>query len=116
MNVLTKALAAYGQSRIPVKGEAGLDWRAEVTKKLLNLQQVDPATGHGYWTNDAGRWMENDRVLVTSYAVLALQIAAGSRLLCGKPARATPQPVRFRPAHPHSRTRFSRRAGLLFRG
>jgi squalene-hopene/tetraprenyl-beta-curcumene cyclase len=44
-----------------------VNWRDELTKKLLSLQKPD-----GSWSNETGRWMEKDPVLVTSYVVLAL--------------------------------------------
>lgn len=75
-NVLTKALAAFGRDRIPAD-ETEIFWRRELVRKLLNLQRIDPATGHGYWLNDHGRYLESDPVLVTSYAILALQMALG---------------------------------------
>ncbi len=75
-NVLTKALAAFGRDRIPA-GDTDIFWRREIVRKLVNLQRIDPATGHGYWVNDHGRYLESDPVLVTSYSILALQIALG---------------------------------------
>ena len=36
---------------------------------------IDPETGFGYWVNEENRWWEADPVLVTSYALLGLQIA-----------------------------------------
>lgn len=73
-NVLTKALAAYGRHRIPT-AEGEIEWRREMVRQLVNLQRIDPATGHGYWVNNHGRYLEADPVLVTAYAVLALEIA-----------------------------------------
>ncbi len=75
-NVLTKALAVYGRHRIPA-GDTTFDWRRELVRKLVNLQKIDPETGYGYWVNDYGRYMEADPVLVTAYAILALEIALG---------------------------------------
>jgi squalene-hopene/tetraprenyl-beta-curcumene cyclase len=46
-----------------------LNWRKELALRLLNLQQRD-----GSWVNDNGRWWERDPALVTSYAVLALEL------------------------------------------
>jgi squalene-hopene/tetraprenyl-beta-curcumene cyclase len=46
-----------------------LNWRKEVAMKLLNLQQRD-----GSWSNDNARWWEKDPALVTSYAVLSLEM------------------------------------------
>ena len=74
-NVLSKALAAYGSDRIAVGSGQTINWRAELIKKLLSLQKIDPKTGAGYWVNESGRWWESDPVLVTSYSLLALEIA-----------------------------------------
>ena len=74
-NVLAKGLAAYGQDRLNVPGGRTVNWRAELIRKLVNLQKTDPADGAGYWVNEANRWWEGDPVLVTSYALLALEIA-----------------------------------------
>jgi len=45
-----------------------VNWRADLAKQLFNLQKED-----GSWANENGRWMEKDSVLVTAYAVLALE-------------------------------------------
>jgi squalene-hopene/tetraprenyl-beta-curcumene cyclase len=74
-NVLSKSLAAYGSDRIPASSGQTINWRAELIKKLLSLQKIDPKTGSGYWINESGRWWEADPVLVTSYSLLALEIA-----------------------------------------
>ena len=74
-NVLTKALSAYGQDVITIHDAQQINWRNELIRKLVNLQKIDPKSGAGFWVNDAGRWMEADPVLVTSYALLALEIA-----------------------------------------
>lgn len=45
------------------------DWREELAKQLITLQQKD-----GSWVNSGSeRWMEGDRQLVTAYALLALK-------------------------------------------
>ena len=46
-----------------------IDWRKELTEKLLSLQKPD-----GSWVSENGRWMEKDPVLVTCYAVSALDL------------------------------------------
>ena len=66
-HLMTKALAAAGIDQLETGDGKKIDWKREVATKLINLQQ-----GDGHWVNDTGRWMENDPVLVTSYAVLAL--------------------------------------------
>lgn len=73
LNVLSKGLAAYGQDLIVLADGKKLNWREEVINKLINLQKVE--NGLGYWVNDANRWQEGDPVLVTSYALIALEIA-----------------------------------------
>lgn len=74
-NVLSKALAAYGKDQIHTADGQVLNWRAELIRKLVGLQKIDPKTGQGYWVNESGRWWEADPVLVTSYSLLALEIA-----------------------------------------
>ena len=74
-NVLAKGLAAYGRDEIRLPDGQILRWREELIRKLISLQKIDPQTGQGYWVNDAGRWWEADPVLVTSYSLLALDIA-----------------------------------------
>ena len=62
-----------------VRTEAGktVNLREALVRKLVGLQKIDPKTGAGYWVNEEGRWWEQDPVLVTSYALIALEIAAG---------------------------------------
>lgn len=72
-NVLTRSLDAYGADHIPRPDQAPVNWRREVAARLINTQAIDPATGHGFWRNDTGRYWESDPVLVTAYSVLALQ-------------------------------------------
>lgn len=66
-HLMTKALASAGVDQLETAEGRKIDWKRDVAIKLINLQQ-----GDGHWVNDAGRWMENDPVLVTSYAVLTL--------------------------------------------
>ncbi len=75
-NVLSRSLSAYGAEVIPVDG-THLNWRKDVASKLLSMQTIDPATGHGYWVNSDGRFWERDPVLVTAYSVLALEHILG---------------------------------------
>jgi squalene-hopene/tetraprenyl-beta-curcumene cyclase len=73
-NVLTKCLTTANVDRIPVKDGKQLDWRVELARKLVATQKVEPKTGRGYWVNENGRFWENDPVLVTAYALLALEL------------------------------------------
>jgi hypothetical protein len=43
------------------------DWRSDLIRELASRQQPD-----GSWTNEDGRWFENDANLATSFALLAL--------------------------------------------
>ena len=45
------------------------NWREDVAKKLINLQNKD-----GYWQNENGRWFEKDPVLATAYSLIALEL------------------------------------------
>lgn len=72
-NVLAHALTAAQRTLIPMANGGFLNWREELAKKLISLQRIDPATGHGYWVNETGRYWENDPVLATAYSLLALQ-------------------------------------------
>ena len=69
LHTMTKALTALGVEELELKDGRKLDWRREVAMKLLNLQQRD-----GSWSNDHARWWEKDPALITSYAVLALEM------------------------------------------
>ena len=74
LNVLSRALNAYGAEWIPQEGrDEMLNWRREAALRLVREQKIDPETGHGFWRNEDGRFWENDPVLVTAYSVLALQ-------------------------------------------
>jgi squalene-hopene/tetraprenyl-beta-curcumene cyclase len=69
LHTMTKALTALGVDELELKDGRKLDWRREVAMKILNLQQRD-----GSWSNDHARWWEKDPALITSYAVLALEM------------------------------------------
>ena len=69
LHTMTKALAAYGVGELELKDGRRLNWRKEVAMRLLNLQRQD-----GSWLNDNARWWEKDSTLVTSYAVLTLEM------------------------------------------
>lgn len=66
-HTMSKALAIAGLDFIQTKDGKTIDWRADITQKLLNLQK-----GDGSWANSEGRWMESDPVLTTSYILMAL--------------------------------------------
>jgi squalene-hopene/tetraprenyl-beta-curcumene cyclase len=65
---MSKALAAAGMDHFPLANGKTVDWRRELSGKLLSLQRED-----GSWVNDNGRWMESSPALVTAYTVMALE-------------------------------------------
>ncbi|MCL1921638.1 MAG: terpene cyclase/mutase family protein [Kiritimatiellaeota bacterium] len=71
-NIMARALTATGTDTLP-KDTGAIPWREELIAKVLSLQKPD-----GSWANDNNRWWENDPVLATSYAILAIQFAAGA--------------------------------------
>lgn len=66
---LARALRAYGQPVIVDPQGNRHDWRIELVEKLAAVQRPD-----GSFIGDK-RWMEDNPVLVTAFAVLALQEA-----------------------------------------
>lgn len=68
-HTMAKALAVYGVDTLALEGGKEVDWRRGLALKLLNFQN-----GDGFWINENGRWWERDPVLVTSYAVITLEI------------------------------------------
>ena len=69
LHTMAKALAARGVETLELKDGRKVDWRRDLAMKLINLQQRD-----GSWANENGRWWEKDPALVTSYAVLTLEM------------------------------------------
>jgi squalene-hopene/tetraprenyl-beta-curcumene cyclase len=69
LQLMTKALSAARVDEVKLKDGKSIYWRNEVAMKLINLQQKD-----GSWVNRNGRWWEKDPALVTSYALISLEI------------------------------------------
>ena len=76
-NVLAKAMSAYGPDLVPAADGKQVNWREELIRKLVGLKRTDAKTGRNFWVNDEARWWESDPVLVTSYSILALELALG---------------------------------------
>ncbi len=72
-NIMAKALSAANIQTITTKDGKKVDWRSELSKKILTSQRED-----GSWTNKNSRWWENQPELVTCYAVLTLETIHGS--------------------------------------
>lgn len=66
---MAKALSAAGIDTLPMKDGSRVNWRQDLAKRLLDLQNPD-----GSWMNNSGRWMERDPLLVTDYGVITLEI------------------------------------------
>ncbi len=67
-HTMAKALSAAGLDELKTKDGKTVNWRDDLSRKLLNIQ-----AGDGSWKNTASRWMEGDPVLVTAYTLLALE-------------------------------------------
>ncbi len=67
-NTVAKALTAANINQLKLANGKTVDWRADLGTTLVKTQRAD-----GSWLNDTGRWFENDSVLVTSYALMALE-------------------------------------------
>ena len=68
LHLMSKALATLGLDQLKLKDGSSIDWRRALAIRLINLQQAD-----GSWVNANGRWWESDPILVTAYAVMALE-------------------------------------------
>lgn len=68
-HTMSKALALSGTKTLVEPGGRKIDWKKELALKLMEDQQ-----GDGSWINQKSkRWMEDNPVLVTAYAMLALE-------------------------------------------
>ena len=71
---MAKSLVAANLLSLPAKNGLEIDWRSELVAKVINKQRED-----GSWINDqASRWLENDAILVTCYALMTLQQVHGT--------------------------------------
>jgi squalene-hopene/tetraprenyl-beta-curcumene cyclase len=71
-NTLARSLAVYGEPMITDKAGKEHDWRLELIAKLTAIQQKD-----GSFVGEK-QWMENDSVIATVLAAMALQDAVQS--------------------------------------
>ncbi len=69
LHLMTKALTAARVDRLKRSDGTEVAWRDEVARRLVSLQQPD-----GSWVNEQPRWWESDRVLVTAYVLMSLQM------------------------------------------
>ena len=68
-DILARALSVAGIDELVQPDGRRVNWKQELSAKLLSLQRPD-----GSWVNDNNRFWENDPVLVTSFAILALSL------------------------------------------
>lgn len=80
-NIIAKCMNAMNKETIPTASGEAIKWREELADKVISIQKIDPATGHGYWINENNRFWESDQVLSTAYNLVALQLAAGETYL-----------------------------------
>lgn len=66
-HVFAKTMQAIGEPTLTDHKGVVHDWRMDLVTKLESIQQKD-----GSWTNDTGRWYEDDPNLVTAYSLLAI--------------------------------------------
>ncbi len=66
-HTMAKALAAYGEKAFVDSSGQEHDWSQELASTLLKKQSPE-----GFWVNTHPGWFETDKVLVTSYVLLAL--------------------------------------------
>lgn len=95
-----RALAGRGdvaawQAPIAAKGAVDVDWRVAMVQSLAARQNAD-----GSFRSIDDRWMENNPVLVTAYALLAIQHAARSGAATAAEINATPGAAAPAPAAP----------------
>lgn len=69
-NALAKSMYAYGQAEITDSKGVVRNWRDDLAKKLLSIQDKN-----GFWVNKTARWWEGDKNLVTAWSVIALNFA-----------------------------------------
>ena len=68
-HAMAKSLVAANKPTLDGKEGLKIDWRSDLAATVINGQRED-----GSWINNkASRWMENEPVLVTSYAIMTLQ-------------------------------------------
>ena len=74
--IFGRALGAWGEPTIEIINEDGSteprDWANDLIDQLESMQNED-----GSFESVNDRWMENNPVLITSYALIALQSAMG---------------------------------------
>ncbi|MDP7051843.1 MAG: cycloartenol synthase [Verrucomicrobiota bacterium] len=68
-HLMAKALRAQRVNRLTIRNGKTIDWREQLTAKLISLQKPD-----GSWQNSNKRWMEGDPNLTTTYVLMGLAL------------------------------------------
>ena len=66
--VFAKALQAYGENAVVDAKGVSHNWREDLGRKLLSLQNAE-----GYWVNANPAEMQGNKVLVTSFTMMAIE-------------------------------------------
>ena len=69
-HTFARAMHAWGRPHIVDQAGIKHNWRAELCRKIISLQNED-----GSWVNHADRWEEANPHYVTAHAILAIQTA-----------------------------------------
>ncbi len=69
MLAMTKAFKVLAVDKVETP-KGARDWKKETAEKLVSLQKAN-----GSWSNDVGRWWENDPNLASAYAMQSLEFA-----------------------------------------
>jgi len=67
-DIVARALEAAGVEKLRTPDGKIIDWKRELSAKLVSLQRSD-----GSWANDNNRFWEADPVLCTSFALIVLE-------------------------------------------
>lgn len=67
-HTMAKALAAANIKTLVTEDGSKIDWRRDLSVKLVSSQRED-----GSWVNENNRWWEGEAVLSTCYSIMALQ-------------------------------------------
>ena len=67
-HIMAKALSLSGVDEVLDGDGNPVDWREELSIRLFDQQKEN-----GFWINQSGRWWEKDPILVSCYAMLALE-------------------------------------------
>jgi squalene-hopene/tetraprenyl-beta-curcumene cyclase len=70
--VFAKALNAFGEEVVVDREGRSHNWREELGKKLVSVQYPE-----GYWVNQDPAWWQDNKVLVTSFTLIALEHVLG---------------------------------------